>query len=151
MVEGNIDKLLNVIGKVNDGFKQIVQVVRCKSILSLRQLVLAIYHTIKAFKRGRNIAKKPYFELLLRLSGQKQIKDAINMLGVPEKANKACLIITVCEDRNNNVPNIIKLLESMGILLSKNISYCFTLPHEQSEIVEAERELIMKSALIDLL
>jgi len=150
-VEGSISKLLNIIDKVNDGVKQIVQVVKCNSILSLRQLILAVYHTIKAFKRGRNIAKKPYLELLLRLSGQKQIKDAINILGVPEKADKACLIITVCENCSSNVPNIIKLLESMGILLSENISYCFTPLHKQPEIVETERELIMRSALIDLL
>ncbi|AFK22307.1 putative KEOPS complex Cgi121-like subunit [Pyrococcus sp. ST04] len=53
-------------------------------ILSARcveEVIFATIIAIKAFKQSRNIAKTIRGEILLRLAGEKQIKDAIKSVG----------------------------------------------------------------------
>jgi len=163
-ISGDIISLLNSMDKLNNGLKQIVQIIKCNSLISIRQLIISTYHTLKAFKRKRNIARRPYLELLLRLSGQKQIKDALNTLGVPTEAHEACLIVILHENAPNTIQDIITHFKSMNTSISTDIISCFILKEiperlkniiiirkDRPSVIELEKERIMKSALIDLL
>ena len=156
-VEGELEKAITSINKVNNGLNRIVQIVKCDSVLSLRQLVLAVYHTIKSFKKGRNIARKPYLELLLRLSGQKQIKNALESIGLPPKATKACLIMVLHEDHKGSLQELLCRLKSLNIKLTRDSKeYPIVLAIlkkgvDPRKILDVEKEHIAKSALLDLL
>ncbi len=85
------DVLFELIKKSqNDSIS--IQVINPKWIVSKKHLQAAVYHTLKAFKNGRNVARGTETELLLRLSGYRQIKNAIKAFGV-DNQTKTLLIV----------------------------------------------------------
>ncbi|MEM3408366.1 MAG: KEOPS complex subunit Cgi121 [Candidatus Micrarchaeia archaeon] len=58
------------------------QVFDLDSVVSRFQLKLAYYHAMTAFKEKRNITNDFMLEWLVRASGKRQIKNAINYLGL---------------------------------------------------------------------
>ncbi|MEM3455376.1 MAG: KEOPS complex subunit Cgi121 [Candidatus Micrarchaeia archaeon] len=58
------------------------QVFDLDSVVSRFQLKLAYYHAINAFKEKRNITNDFMLEWLVRASGKRQIKNAIDYLGL---------------------------------------------------------------------
>ena len=156
LVEGELDRLISIINEMNNDLKQIIQIIKPNSILSLRQLALAIYHTVKSFRKRRNIARKPYLELLLRLSGQKQIRDALASIGLPSKAVKACLIVILHEACKHSLQELIHKVKSLNIKIKSAKEYFITPSALEGKIdfqkiFDIERERIAKSALLDLL
>ncbi len=69
-----------------------IQVIDPTWIVSKKHLQAAVYHTLKAFKNGRNIARGSETELLLRLSGFRQIKNAVKAFGINNQTNTLLLI-----------------------------------------------------------
>ena len=63
-----------------------VQLVNPSKVHGRKHLVHCIFLTVEAFKRKENIASDQELELLVRLAGTKQIKDAIKLLGPKDKA-----------------------------------------------------------------
>ena len=70
-----------------------IQVIDPTWIVSKKHLQAAVYHTLKAFKNGRNIARGSETELLIRLSGFRQIKKAVKVFGINNQT-KTLLLIT---------------------------------------------------------
>lgn len=61
-------------------------------IVSEKQIIAALYHTKKAFQRENNIARDFTTEFLLRLSGKRQISNAINFLGIKDSCINIMII-----------------------------------------------------------
>ncbi len=61
-------------------------------IVSEKQIIAALYHTKKAFQRENNIARDFTTEFLLRLSGKRQISNAINFLGIKDSCTNIMVI-----------------------------------------------------------
>jgi KEOPS complex subunit Cgi121 len=59
-----------------------IQVVDAKFVAGRDHLEFAIAQAEKAFKRGTNICNDPLIEPLLRASGQRQIKKALELFGI---------------------------------------------------------------------
>ncbi len=57
------------------------QVMNSEFIFFPEQIISAIKHALRAFDRGENISNKLRVEILLYLSGKRQIKEAISLLG----------------------------------------------------------------------
>ncbi|MEM3369474.1 MAG: KEOPS complex subunit Cgi121 [Candidatus Micrarchaeia archaeon] len=58
------------------------QVFDLDSVVSRFQLKLAYYHAINAFEEKRNITNDLMLEWLVRASGKRQIKEALNYIGL---------------------------------------------------------------------
>ncbi len=59
-----------------------IQVINADMVAGKEHLEHAINQAIKAFNKGRNIAKNILLEVLVRLSGQRQIRHAIDKFGI---------------------------------------------------------------------
>ncbi len=62
--------------------KRGVKIINSHYIASREHLEFAIRHAEKAFERGENISKDPFVELVVRCSGQRQIKRALALFGM---------------------------------------------------------------------
>ncbi len=69
-----------------------IQVIDPTWIVSKKHLQAAVYHTLKAFKNRRNIARRSETELLIRLSGFRQIKNAVKVFGINDQTNTLLFI-----------------------------------------------------------
>ena len=89
--KASADDLFELI-KENQNDTTSIQVIDPKWIVSKKHLQAAVYHTLKAFRNGRNIARGSETELLIRLSGFRQIKNAIKAFGINNQTNIFLLI-----------------------------------------------------------
>lgn len=87
----SIDNLFELIKENQNDFISI-QVIDPTWIVSKKHLQAAVYHTLKAFKNGRNIARGSETELLIRLSGFSQIKKAVKAFGINDQTNTLLFI-----------------------------------------------------------
>jgi len=85
-------------------------------IVSEKQIIAALYHTKKAFQRENNIARDFTTEFLLRLSGKRQISNAINFLGIKDSCSNI-MIIAFGEKKEETKHEFDVILEK----ISKNI------------------------------
>ena len=78
--------------KKNQDDSIFIQVIDPTWIVSIKHLQAAVHHTLKAFKNSRNIARSSETELFLRLSGYRQIKNAIKAFGIDNQTKTLLLI-----------------------------------------------------------
>jgi tRNA threonylcarbamoyladenosine modification (KEOPS) complex Cgi121 subunit len=75
----------------------IIQVINSKRVFNFLHIAVAVYKTYRAFIQKRNIAKEKSMEFILRLSSKRNIKDALQIVGLNENVKEAVL---VCCDTN---------------------------------------------------
>ena len=78
-----------------------LQVIDPTWITGEKHISVAIYHTQKAFEEERNFARDRATEFLIRVSGQKQIKNAIKQFGIKENSNHI-LVVTFGGTKEEN-------------------------------------------------
>jgi len=96
----------------NQGDKAIIQVIPCKLVICKKVLEYVLDLVLEAFKFGRNIAKKPYMEFLLRFFGRTQIRDVISLL----EAYTAGIYWLVIFSRRGEAEGIYRSLLEEGIV-----------------------------------
>ncbi len=79
--EVNVDTLGKDVG---------IKILNAHYIASREHLEFALEHVEKAFERGENISKDPNVELMVRCSGQRQIKTALALFGT--RSNEVAFI-----------------------------------------------------------
>jgi len=71
-----------------------IQLFNASLIAGWEHLYFSAIHAIMAFENGYNISKKLEMELLLYSIGRRQIKDAVNIMGISDDIqNLVCVII----------------------------------------------------------
>ncbi len=75
-------------------FENGIQIVDARLVAEKEHVEHAIAQAIKAFKRGKNIARDILVEVLVRLSGQRQIKYAIEKFGLKSNVQDVVVIST---------------------------------------------------------
>lgn len=85
------DLLINYAESLKGSFK--IQLLKVNSITSWRHVASAAMRALRSFKYGRNISKKIEIELLIYCSGKRQIKDALNIVGLSEFVDSVILVI----------------------------------------------------------
>jgi tRNA threonylcarbamoyladenosine modification (KEOPS) complex Cgi121 subunit len=65
-------------------------------VLNENHLRFALWHAKKAFKNGTNIARNLQIEFLIRLSGRKQIKKALELM--PQRNYCICILEGTLEE-----------------------------------------------------
>ncbi|MEM0084480.1 MAG: KEOPS complex subunit Cgi121 [Candidatus Methanomethylicia archaeon] len=85
------DTLFNYVKSLEGPFK--IQFLNVNSIASWRHVASAAMRALRSFKYGQNISDKIEIELLLYCSGKRQIKDALNIVGLSEFIDSVVLVI----------------------------------------------------------
>jgi len=99
----------------------IIQVINSKRIFNFLHIVIAVYKTYRAFSQKRNIAKDKSMEFILRLCGKRNIKDALQIVGINENVKEAILVccdINIEKIKNavDNFKNTLEISEDDNLL-----------------------------------
>jgi len=108
----NVDELFNAMERVEKQLNVVVQAVNPNYIVSVRHVLSAALKALRAFHTGQNICNKIGIELLLYLSGKRQIRDAIKIVGVRGNLDRV-LLISIGDSREhaeNAIKSLVKLL-----------------------------------------
>jgi KEOPS complex subunit Cgi121 len=84
----NIPSFLNQINEItqlND--ESIIQLLDCDYICGMSHINQGISQAIKAFGENQNFANDKGLEICVRTSAQKQISEALKLLGIKKKGN----------------------------------------------------------------
>lgn len=143
-----IDKLLRESEKNNC----IAQVIRKDAIAGPHQLLLSVLETYLALNKKSTIAKRPSLELLLRISGTRQIRDAIRDCGIVEGVSG--LVIITCRDMERieefirKVPEILmsktRIIDNINELLRSGKAPICTIPELCYELEQMSKIEILK-------
>ena len=88
-------KQIDEITALND--ESIIQLLDCDYICGRRHLNQGISQAIKAFNEKENFANDKGLEICVRLSAQKQISQALKLLGIKEKGNIIVIYINATD------------------------------------------------------
>ncbi|MHA1203556.1 MAG: KEOPS complex subunit Cgi121 [Candidatus Heimdallarchaeaceae archaeon] len=117
----SIEKIIELIKTYNLKNKSVtLQVLDPKYIISKKQLEIAIYQTIVAFHSNENIARDKGTELLLRLSGYRQIKKALIVFGIEEQS-KYVMFIGFGDSEEEINRSLVKISEEIGFNVKESI------------------------------
>ncbi len=82
-----------VCSKIDKGCSHLeFQIVDAQKILDSNHIFFATLYALKAFKNKKNISKSLSIEILLYISGQKQIEEAIRLFGLQKKSRDLILM-----------------------------------------------------------
>ena len=88
----DLDHLIE-ISKTRKKSHVTLQVIDPTWITSEKHISVSIYHTQKAFDEERNFARERSTEFLIRLSGQRQIKNALKQFGVNDNSKHILVVV----------------------------------------------------------
>ncbi|MCW3976127.1 MAG: KEOPS complex subunit Cgi121, partial [Candidatus Bathyarchaeota archaeon] len=90
-----------ICSKIDKGYDNLeIQFVDPRKILGSNHIYFATLNALKAFKNEKNISKSLSIEILLYISGQKQIEVAIRLFGL-QKKNRNLILIAVGEKKED--------------------------------------------------
>ncbi|MHA1335279.1 MAG: KEOPS complex subunit Cgi121 [Promethearchaeota archaeon] len=123
--ESLLDYLLELINRIQEEYKDIsVQFFDDSLVLNEKHLFSACYYAVKSFKLNFNISKSKNIEILLYLSGKRQIKNSIEAFGLKlnnfEKGSLNYCIISFENNLYEINEKIIKELNAKPIDFSLN-------------------------------
>ena len=77
----------------------IIQLLDCDYICGYSHINQGISQAIKAFNEGQNFAKDKGLEICVRTSAQKQISEALKMLGIKNRGNITVIYMNTSPDQ----------------------------------------------------
>lgn len=87
----------------------VIQLMDSDAVAGVEHVLHSTVHAIKSFSRNENIASDMGLEICVRTSGQRQISQAIRMLGIRNGKINICAVAVDCE------PNIMDdLVDILG-------------------------------------
>jgi KEOPS complex subunit Cgi121 len=75
-----------------------IQLINAEGIAGREHAIHATIHAIKAFSRNENIANDLGLEICVRMSGQRQISQALKKLGIKNGDITICVIAVDCNE-----------------------------------------------------
>jgi KEOPS complex subunit Cgi121 len=149
-------KILGVIGKIDSTVQMMeilrrfetshnctVQIFRADRIFGELHLRSAVEHAQRAFEQGRNRSKNLETEILLYCAAERQIKNAIELLGITDETNEMAIVI-VGEGSEEELLGAIGLLRDDTVLEGEKDFSSFG-------ITKAEVEAVGKDRITDLI
>ncbi len=88
-----------------------LQLIEANHLVSTTQVESAVFHTLRAFKRKKNITRDCGTEFLLRVSGKKQIGTALDSFGVTNTTTH-CLLIAIGGEKEKREKELLRQLHN---------------------------------------
>ncbi|MEM2240239.1 MAG: KEOPS complex subunit Cgi121 [Candidatus Bathyarchaeia archaeon] len=89
-----------LIGKIREDFGGLnIQVLDAKNVAGFKHILISVLTALEAFNCKLNIAKSLSMEILVRASTQRQINEALDILGI-KRGLCDVVFIAVCEERD---------------------------------------------------
>jgi len=91
------------------------QIMNADRVYGREHILSAVEHALRAFKNGTNSCKTLDMEILLYASGKRQIKDAIDFMGIGE--SERFVFVSV----GNGNPKSEEFLEKLGLEIDEDV------------------------------
>lgn len=98
-IGGFISNVVDFKQLMNDlnGFGCTIQLMDAEGIAGSQHALHSTVHALRSFSRGENISKDLGLEICVRASGQRQISQALNILGIRNGEMYVCAVAVDCE------------------------------------------------------
>jgi KEOPS complex subunit Cgi121 len=120
----NVESFLEKIQDFAQNYSIIIQVLNADMIYGKNHLQSSVEHAIRAMERKTNTTNSLGMEILLYASGERQLKLAINKMGVKQGKNNIAFIF-LCNNKkikNRMIDNLIdEMLESFSLCKNNTI------------------------------
>jgi len=90
---GNIAETMTLLKNLGEELNIFIQLFDANYIYGREHLQSAIMHAERSIKNNSNLADNPSMEILLYASGERQIKLAINKIGIKDNTETFALVI----------------------------------------------------------
>ncbi|MCD6299285.1 MAG: hypothetical protein J7L93_01595 [Thermoplasmata archaeon] len=139
------EEFIERIRQFGDENKAICQIMNADMVYGREHILSAVEHALRAFENGTNSCKTPDMEILLYASGKRQIKDAIEFMGIG-KSGKFVFVYA-----GNGNPGIEEFLEELGLEVDSNVMDGDILTLDKFGIGDEEMKTVDKSMYGDLI
>ncbi|HEX17238.1 MAG TPA: hypothetical protein ENG60_02355 [Thermoplasmatales archaeon] len=161
-VEGFVRK----VREISTGMGIEIQVVDADLVCGKDHVISAVMHAVRSFKEKRNSTRSLSMELLLYLSGERQISRAIEKVGIKEGKERHVFVFLGSDDLDYIEKSLTEdeaegIIRSLGMELDDGVMRVsreklerFGLTMEEIETVDKDKygDLILeKVALVDLM
>ncbi len=107
----NIDRVLKLIRMKAENCQ--VQVVDTALVAGFEHVYFSVLNALKSFKSGVNISKSLAVEVMLFISGQDQIRRAIEILGVKPSSSSVAVIL-IADSREEAISALDRISSILG-------------------------------------
>ena len=115
-----VEEFTKKIKEIEKETQTSIQVFNPIAIAGHEHIFHASYLALKAFKQKTNISPDLAMELLIYVSGRKQIQEAIKVIGIKENSTQT--VIAIISDSQEKIKNsITKILKSMRASINNKI------------------------------
>ena len=90
---GSVEEVMEKVRNFEDAHSSTVQLLRADRIFGQLHLVSAVERAQRAFEQGRNRSKHLGTEILLYCAAERQIKNAIELLGITTDTEEIAIVI----------------------------------------------------------
>ncbi|OWT33058.1 hypothetical protein BGI41_04440 [Methanobrevibacter sp. 87.7] len=151
----DVSKTLKNIDNIKDQCCDIgvIQLLNAHAIGGKRHVLHGTIEAIKAFQRGENLANDLGIELCLRISAQRQISKALEILGLHTGKMDICVVMIDCPDYfEDELNNMFTLNDSVFEPDIKYLSKIYNISDKQNKSMYIEDSLIDKttSLIVDV-
>ena len=142
----NVQETLETFNNISDGCEGcIIQLMDAKGIAGKKHLWHGIIHGLNSFKRGENLANNLGIEICIRLTAQRQISKALDILGLKKgKMNIAAVLIN-CPDNTLNDLNKIFLRDDSVLESNSELKDIYDISDKEIDLMDIEDILIDRS------
>ena len=146
-VRSFLGQINNIIAMKDDS---VIQLLNTEYIAGYRHIHQAIAQSIKAFNEKQNFANDKGLEICVRLSAQKQIKEALKLLGITSYGNITVVYINTSKQQINEVESLLStknndLIEKYDTSL---IKAAYNIPSDVEDMVDYINEKIALLSII---
>jgi len=142
---GNREELIERIRHFGEESKTACQIMNAEMVYGREHVLSAVEHAVRAFKNGTNSCKTLDLEILLYASGKRQIKDAIDFMGI----GKSEKFVFVCVGEGN--PKGEEFLKKLGLEIDNSVIEGDISTLEKFGISKEEMKTVDKSMYGDLI
>ena len=145
-----LDNTLKKVSEIMQSNGCFGQVVNARAIASEKHIRQAAEQAVSAFGQGSNFSNRQEMELLIRLSGRKQVGKAVEALGVKEGMQEIA-VIAVGENGEKAVREIALLLKLEKTKHKPDAAFlkkAFGIPENELKLLK-EREKALESAVLE--
>ncbi len=90
---GSVEEVMEKVRDFEDAHSSTVQIFRADRIFGGLHLISAVERALRAFEQGRNRSKHLGTEILLYCAAERQIKNAIELLGITAGTNEMAIVL----------------------------------------------------------
>lgn len=148
-----IMKFIRDISRECNSGNCIIQLLNARGIAGEKHILQATVQAIKAFERNNNAAKDMGLEICVRASSQRQISQALKILGIGNGKMDICMVAVDCDENiQNQVEEVLGKQHDEVLLADVDaLQELYEIsPQEITSAGSIERIMVERTALLNL-